>query len=149
MRAQAVVDAYNLLNFGHPEPRWPPPTNVLIAEGRVFLTEMQRDPARLVSDNAEVDAGNDRSSASVTASRAEPQGVHWNEPAGQSVPTRSSTTSRRSSKWLARKSLASVGSVSFIVRNGHDACARRVVAGMVLCTDRHDIVTAVAVVAST
>jgi hypothetical protein len=52
VRAQAVVDAYNLLEFGHPEPRWPPPSNALIAEVRVFLTEMQRDPARLVSDNA-------------------------------------------------------------------------------------------------
>ena len=52
VRARAVVDAYNLLEFGHPEPRWPPPSNALIAEVRAFLTEMQRDPARLVSDNA-------------------------------------------------------------------------------------------------
>lgn len=52
VRAQAVVDAYNMLEFGHPEPRWPPPLNALIAEVRAFLTEMQRDPARLVSDNA-------------------------------------------------------------------------------------------------
>ena len=52
VRAQAVVDAYNLLEFGHPEPRWPAPSNALIAEVRAFLTEMQRDPARLVSDNA-------------------------------------------------------------------------------------------------
>ena len=52
VRAQAVVDSYNLLEFGHPEPRWPPPSNALIAEVRTFLTEMQRDPARLVSDNA-------------------------------------------------------------------------------------------------
>jgi hypothetical protein len=52
VRARAVVDAYNMLEFGHPEPRWPPPSNALIAEVRAFLTEMQRDPARLVSDNA-------------------------------------------------------------------------------------------------
>ena len=52
VRARAVVDAYNMLEFRHPEPRWPPPSNPLIAEVRAFLTEMQRDPARLVSDNA-------------------------------------------------------------------------------------------------
>jgi len=52
VRARAVVDAYNMLEFGHPEPRWPPPSNALIVEVRAFLTEMQRDPARLVSDNA-------------------------------------------------------------------------------------------------
>ena len=52
VRARAVVDAYNMLEFGHTEPRWPPPSNALIAEIRAFLTEMQRDPARLVSDNA-------------------------------------------------------------------------------------------------
>jgi HEAT repeat protein len=52
VRAQAVVDSYNLLEFGQPDPRWPPPSNALIAEVRTFLTEMQRDPVRLVSDNA-------------------------------------------------------------------------------------------------
>jgi HEAT repeat protein len=52
VRARAVVDSYNLLEFGHPEPRWPPPPDALIAEVRTFLTEMQRDPARLVSENA-------------------------------------------------------------------------------------------------
>jgi HEAT repeat protein len=52
VRAQAVVDAYNLLEFAQPEPRWPPPSNALIADVRAFLTEMQRDPAPLVSDNA-------------------------------------------------------------------------------------------------
>lgn len=52
VRTRAVVDAYNLLEFGHPEPRWPRPSNALIAEVRAFLTEMQRDPARVVSDNA-------------------------------------------------------------------------------------------------
>jgi hypothetical protein len=52
VRARAVVDSYNLLELGHPEPRWPPPSNALIAQVRTFLTEMQRDPARLVSDNA-------------------------------------------------------------------------------------------------
>jgi hypothetical protein len=52
VRARTVVDAYNMLEFGHPEPRWPRPSNALIAEVRAFLTEMQRDPARLVSDNA-------------------------------------------------------------------------------------------------
>ena len=44
VRARAVVDAFNMLEFGHPEPRWPPPSNALIAEVRAFLTEMQRDP---------------------------------------------------------------------------------------------------------
>lgn len=52
VRAQAVVDSYNLLEFEHPEPRWSPPSNALIAEVRTFLTEMQGDPARLVSNNA-------------------------------------------------------------------------------------------------
>ena len=52
VRARAVSDAYNLLEFGHPEPRWPPPSNALVAEVRAFLTEMQRDPARSVSDSA-------------------------------------------------------------------------------------------------
>ena len=52
VRARAVVDAYNLLEFGYPEPRWPPPSDALIAEVRTFLTEMQRDPAQLVSGNA-------------------------------------------------------------------------------------------------
>ncbi len=52
VRAQAVVDSYNLLELAHPEPRWPPPSQALIAEVRTFLTEMQSDPARLVSDNA-------------------------------------------------------------------------------------------------
>ncbi|MGE5813025.1 MAG: HEAT repeat domain-containing protein [Acidobacteriota bacterium] len=52
VRARAVVDSYNLLEFGHPNPRWPPPSDTLIAEVRTFLTEMQRDPARLVSNNA-------------------------------------------------------------------------------------------------
>jgi hypothetical protein len=52
VRAQAVVDAYNMLEFGHPEPRWPLPSDALIAKVRAFLTEMERDPARLVSDNA-------------------------------------------------------------------------------------------------
>ena len=52
VRAQVVVDSYNLLEFDHPERRWPPPSDELIAEVRAFLAEMQRDPARLVSDNA-------------------------------------------------------------------------------------------------
>jgi hypothetical protein len=52
VRARVVVDAYNMLEFGHPEPRWPPPSNALIAQVRAFLTEMQGDPAHLVSDNA-------------------------------------------------------------------------------------------------
>jgi hypothetical protein len=52
VRVRAVVDAYNLLEFGRPEPRWPPPSIVLIDDVRAFLTEMQRDPARSVSDNA-------------------------------------------------------------------------------------------------
>ena len=45
VRAQAVVDAYNLLEFVHPEPRWPAPSKALVAEVRALLTEMQRDPA--------------------------------------------------------------------------------------------------------
>lgn len=52
VRARVVVDSYNLLEFGHPEPRWPPPSDALVAEVRAFLTEMERDPADLVSDNA-------------------------------------------------------------------------------------------------
>ena len=52
VRARAVVDAYNLLEFGHSEPRWPRPSSALIAEVRTFLTEMERDPARLVSGAA-------------------------------------------------------------------------------------------------
>jgi len=52
VRARAVVDAYNLLELAQPEPRWPRPSKALIVEVRAFLTEMQRDPARLVSDNA-------------------------------------------------------------------------------------------------
>ena len=52
VRARAVVDAYNLLELGHPAPRWPAPSSDLIDEVRGFLTEMQRDPTRLVSDNA-------------------------------------------------------------------------------------------------
>jgi hypothetical protein len=52
VRARAVVDSYNMLEFEHPEPRWPPPSNALIAEVRTFLTDMQGGPVRLVSDNA-------------------------------------------------------------------------------------------------
>src|SRR5262249_17223743 len=52
VRARAVVDAYNMLELGQPRPRWPRPSNELVAEVRAFLVEMQRDPARLVSDNA-------------------------------------------------------------------------------------------------
>ena len=36
VRARAVVDSYNLLEFGHPKPRWPPPSDALIAEVRKF-----------------------------------------------------------------------------------------------------------------
>jgi HEAT repeat protein len=52
VRAQAVVDAYNLLELEQPEPRWSPASSAFIAEVRAFLTEMLSDPARLVSDNA-------------------------------------------------------------------------------------------------
>jgi hypothetical protein len=52
VRARAVSDAYNLLEFGRPEPRWPPPSTARIAEVRAFVTEMLRDPARSVSDSA-------------------------------------------------------------------------------------------------
>ena len=52
VRAQAVGDAYNLLELEEPEPRWPPASGALIAEVRAFLTEMRSDPVRLVTDNA-------------------------------------------------------------------------------------------------
>jgi hypothetical protein len=52
VRARAVVDSYNLLEFGRPEPHWPPPSDALVGEVRAFLTEMQRDPAPLVGNNA-------------------------------------------------------------------------------------------------
>ena len=52
VRAQVVVDAYNMLELQHPEPRWPAPTPELIASVRKFLTEMLRDPVPYVSDNA-------------------------------------------------------------------------------------------------
>lgn len=52
VRARCVVDSYNLLELERPERRWPPASGALIAQVRVFLTEMQRDPERLVSDNA-------------------------------------------------------------------------------------------------
>jgi hypothetical protein len=52
VRSGVVVDSYNLLEFGHPEPRWPPPSDALVAEVRAFLTEMKRDPVRQVSSNA-------------------------------------------------------------------------------------------------
>jgi len=52
VRAHAVVDSYSMLELGRLEPRWPPPSNALIADVRTFLAEMQRDPARQVSDNA-------------------------------------------------------------------------------------------------
>jgi hypothetical protein len=43
--------SYNLLELGYPALRWPP-SDTLIADVRAFLTEMQCDPARSVSDNA-------------------------------------------------------------------------------------------------
>jgi HEAT repeat protein len=52
VRAQSVVDSYNLLELERPDRHWPPASNTLIAEVRAFLIEMQADPARLVSDNA-------------------------------------------------------------------------------------------------
>jgi hypothetical protein len=52
VRSTAVVNAYNMLELGQPRPRWPPPSNELVAEARAFLMEMQRDPASRVSDNA-------------------------------------------------------------------------------------------------
>ena len=52
VRGQVVVDSFNMLEIGHPKPQWPPPSNALIAEVRAFLTAMQRDPARRVSDSA-------------------------------------------------------------------------------------------------
>ena len=52
VRTQAVNAAYNLLELEQPEPRWPAASSALIAEVRAFLTEMQRDPARMVSDAA-------------------------------------------------------------------------------------------------
>ena len=76
VRAQAVVDSYNLLEFGHPEPRWPPPSNALFAEVRTFLTEMQRDPARLVNDNAKDMLAMIARQRRSGRPRTEPQGVH-------------------------------------------------------------------------
>ncbi len=52
VRARVIVDAYNLLEVGHPEPRWPPPSRALLAEVRAFLTDMQQDPNRLVAEAA-------------------------------------------------------------------------------------------------
>ena len=52
VRGQVVADSYNLLEFGHPDPRWPPPSDALIAEVRAFLTEMTHDPVRQVSSSA-------------------------------------------------------------------------------------------------
>jgi hypothetical protein len=52
VRARVVVDSYNLLELQRPDRRWPPASTALIADVREFLTEMQRDRARLVSDNA-------------------------------------------------------------------------------------------------
>jgi HEAT repeat protein len=54
VRAQAVVDLYNMLEFeAEPgERRWPPPSTALVDDVVAFLTAMQADPARLVSDNA-------------------------------------------------------------------------------------------------
>lgn len=72
VRVRAVVDAYNLLEFGHPEPRWPRPSNALIDEVRAFLTEMQRDPARVVSGNAK--------SMLAMIARQRPQRPSRNEP---------------------------------------------------------------------
>lgn len=52
VRVQVVVDSYNLLELERPDRRWPPASSALIADVRVFLGEMQRDPARQVGDNA-------------------------------------------------------------------------------------------------
>jgi hypothetical protein len=52
VRARVVVDAYNMLELGHPEPRWPPPSDALIAEVRAFLTEMQLNRGSGVADSA-------------------------------------------------------------------------------------------------
>jgi hypothetical protein len=52
VRAQVVVDSYNMLELAHPEPRWPPPSAALIGEVRALLTAMLRDPSPHVSNNA-------------------------------------------------------------------------------------------------
>jgi hypothetical protein len=52
VRAQVVVDSYNMLELSHPEPRRPAPSSELIADVRSFLAEMLDDPAPLVSNNA-------------------------------------------------------------------------------------------------
>jgi hypothetical protein len=52
VRARTVVDSYNLLELEQPDRRWPPASSALIADVRAFLTEMERDPAPLVSTNA-------------------------------------------------------------------------------------------------
>jgi hypothetical protein len=52
VRARVVVDSYNLLELNRPDRIWPPASNALISDVRAFLTEMQADPAKLVSINA-------------------------------------------------------------------------------------------------
>jgi hypothetical protein len=52
VRAHVVIDSYNLLELERQDRHWPPASSVLITEVRAFLTEMQGDPARLVSANA-------------------------------------------------------------------------------------------------
>ena len=44
--------SYNLLELNRPDRIWPPASNALISDVRAFLTEMQADPAKLVSINA-------------------------------------------------------------------------------------------------
>ena len=52
VRGQAVVDAYNMLQFGWSQPLWPLPSDALVAEVRVLLTSMLKDPASNVRTNA-------------------------------------------------------------------------------------------------
>jgi HEAT repeat protein len=52
VRAQAVVDAYNMLELESEDRRFPPASSALIDDVVAFLAAMQSDPARLVSDNA-------------------------------------------------------------------------------------------------
>lgn len=52
VRAQAVVDAYNMLELESEDRRFSPAASALVDDVVAFLTATQSDPARLVSDNA-------------------------------------------------------------------------------------------------
>jgi hypothetical protein len=52
VRAQIVVEAYNVLELGAEDRRFPPASSALIDEVVALLGAMQNDPAPLVSRNA-------------------------------------------------------------------------------------------------